>query len=78
VFSAYLRLSDLDDPTPSITQRRVTIRRGIDEVRKLRAKINVNTALNTRNSPNTAAMYDLAINSLVLMYRKRKGNDRAT
>ena len=38
VYGAYLRISNLDPPTPSITERVATIQKAIAEIVKLRAK----------------------------------------
>ena len=38
VYEAYLRISNLDPPTPSITERVAIIRKAIAEIVKLRAK----------------------------------------
>ena len=38
VYGAYLRISNLDPPTPSITERVAIIRKVIAEIVKLRAK----------------------------------------
>ena len=38
VYRAYLRISNLDPPTPSIMERAAIIRKAIAEIVKLRAK----------------------------------------
>jgi hypothetical protein len=38
VYGAYLRISNLDPPTPSITERVATIQKAMAEIVKLRAK----------------------------------------
>ena len=38
VYRAYLRISNLDPPTPSITERATIIRKAMAEIVKLRAK----------------------------------------
>ena len=42
----------------------------MDEVRKLRVKRQVNNALYTRNGPKVDAVYNLLLNSLVLIWRE--------
>ena len=49
VYRAYLRISKLDPPTPSITDRAAVIRKVIAEIAKLRAKQTINNALHHRN-----------------------------
>ena len=70
VFGAYPRMTELDAPSPSITQRGIAMKKAMDEVRKCTASRQVNDALNTRNGPSTAAVHDLPINSPVLVYRE--------
>jgi len=39
-------MSELDPPAPSITQRAIAVRKAMEEVAKIRAKRQVNNALN--------------------------------
>ncbi len=73
VFGAFPRMTDLDDPVPTISQRATAIRKAIEEITKIRAKLQVNTALNTRNGPITEHIHDLPINSDVLVQREQGG-----
>ncbi|KAI1007173.1 hypothetical protein K3495_g1048 [Podosphaera aphanis] len=70
VFGAYPRLTNSDPPAPTITQRTAAIRKAIDEISKIRAKIQVNNALSYRNGPYTTMINDLAPDSDVLVYRE--------
>ena len=67
VYGAYLRISKLDPPAPSITNRAAIIRKAIAEIVKLRAKQTVNNALYHYNGPNTTSVYNLPLNSEVLV-----------
>ena len=67
VYGAYLRISNLDPPTPSIMERVAAIRKAIAEIVKLRAKQAVSNALHHRNGPNTTLVYNLPLNSKVLI-----------
>ena len=67
VYGAYLRISNLGPPTPSITERAAIIRKAIAEIAKLRAKQTVNNALHYRNGPNTTLVHSLPLNSKVLI-----------
>ena len=67
VFGAYLRMTENDAPSPSISQRTATLYRAMEEVRSLRAKRQVDDALHHRNGPNTTRIKDLPINSDVLV-----------
>lgn len=70
VFGAYPRMGEFDPPAPSVTQRATAIRKAMDEVAKVRAKIQVNDALNHRNGPSTEAIHSLPVNSDVLVWRE--------
>jgi len=67
VYRAYLRISNLGPPTPSIIEQAAAIRKVIAEIVKLRAKQTVNNALYYRNGPNITLVYNLPLNSKVLI-----------
>jgi len=67
VYGAYLRISKLDPPTPSVMDRAAIIRKVIAEIVKLRAKQTINNALYYCNGPNTTLVYNLLLNSKVLI-----------
>ena len=67
VYGAYLRISKLDPPAPSVTERATVIRKAIAEIVKLRAKQTINNALYYRNRPNITLVYNLPLNSKVLI-----------
>jgi len=67
VYGAYLRISKLDPPAPSVIDRAAVIRKVIAEIVKLRAKQTVNNALHYRNGPNTTLVYNLPLNFKVLI-----------
>ena len=70
VYGAYLRISKLDPPTLSITDQVAIIRKAMAEIVKLRAKQTINNALYYRNGPNITLVYNLPLNSKVLIWRK--------
>jgi len=70
VYRAYLRISKLDPPTLSVTDRAAIIRKAIAKIVKLRAKQTVNNALYYCNGPNITLVHNLPLNSKVLMWRK--------
>ena len=70
VYRAYPRISNLDPPAPSVTDRAAIIRKAIAEIVKLRAKQTVNSALHHRNGPDTTLIHDLLLNSEVLVWRE--------
>jgi len=67
VFGAYLRITNLDPPTPLITVRATAVRKVIAEIAKLQARKSVNDALRHRNGPNTTPLHDLPLNLEVLV-----------
>jgi hypothetical protein len=67
VYGAYLRISNLGPPTLSIIERAAIIWKAIAEIVKLRAKQTINSALYYRNGPNTTLVYNLPLNSKVLI-----------
>jgi hypothetical protein len=67
VFRAFPRMTELDAPTLSIVQRATAIQKAMNEVVRLRVKIQVNNALNTQNSLNTKYLHNLSLNSDVLV-----------
>ena len=67
VYGAYLRISNLDPPTPPIIERAAVIRKAIAKIVKLRAKQAVSNALYYRNGPNITPVYNLPLNSKVLI-----------
>ena len=70
VYRAYPRISNLGPPAPSIIERAAAIRKAMAEIVKLRAKQTVNNALYYRNGPNITPVYNLPLNSKVLIWRK--------
>jgi hypothetical protein len=74
VFGAYPRLVESDAPSPTVSHRATVLKKAMEEVRKLRAKRQVNDALNQRNGPSTSAIKDLPLNSDVLVWRETPGN----
>ena len=67
VYGAYPRISKLDPPAPSVTERAAVIRKAIAKIVKLRAKQAVSNALHHRNGPNTTPVHNLPLNSKVLI-----------
>ena len=67
VYRAYLRISKLDPPALSVTDRAAVIRKAIAEIVKLQAKQTINNALHYRNRPNITLVYNLPLNSKVLI-----------
>ena len=70
VFGASPRITEFDPPTQSPTKRATAIRKAMEEVSRLRAKTQVNKALNERNGPSVTDIHDLPLNSPVLVWRE--------
>lgn len=68
VFGAYSKMTEQDASFLSITERATAMLKVIDEVRKNIAFHQVNDVLNTCNGLSTKSVYDLPINSFILMY----------
>ena len=67
VYRAYLRISNLGPPTPSIIEQAAVIQKAIAKIIKLQAKQTVNNALHYYNRPNITLVYNLLLNSKVLI-----------
>ena len=67
VFGAYLRMIELDAPSPTVTQCANVVKKAIAEICKLRAERQVANALNMRNGRRMDAVYNLPPNSPVLV-----------
>ena len=72
VYGALPRLSEYDALVPTISQRSMALKKATAEIQKLRAKRQVEDALNTRNSPSINDIHELTLNSDVLV--QYKGN----
>jgi len=67
VYGAYLRMSNLGPPTLFITERAAIIWKVIAKIVKLRAKQTINNALYYCNGLNITLVYNLPLNSEVLI-----------
>ena len=67
VYKAYLRISNLDPPTPSIIDQAAAIQKAMAKIVKLQAKQTVNSALHHYNRLDTTLVYNLPFNSEVLI-----------
>ncbi len=71
VFDTYLRIIKMNASFSTIIQRSIAMRKAMKEVRKTIAFRQMNDVLNMRNDLNTILIYDLLLNSFVLVYRER-------
>jgi len=67
IYSVYPRITEHNPLLASIAQRALAVKKAIAKVQKLRAKCQVNDALNMRNRPNTTRTHNLLLNSDVLV-----------
>jgi hypothetical protein len=74
VFGAYPRINQDSPPSPEITQRAEAVRKAMRMLREIRAEVDVNRALNTRNGPSTHDTLHLPLRSEVMVWRE--GKDR--
>jgi hypothetical protein len=70
VYGAYPRMTNLDPSAPSIIDQAAIIWKAMSEIAKLRAKQAVNSALNHCNGPDITLVYDLPLNSEVLIWHE--------
>ncbi|KAI0998086.1 hypothetical protein K3495_g10103 [Podosphaera aphanis] len=71
VFGAYPKISPLDLPAPTISQRAQAIKTAMSEVRRYHVHRQVTDALRMRNGPNVSQLAKLPLNSLVLVWREK-------
>jgi hypothetical protein len=67
VYSAYLQITKHNPLSLLVTKRALAIKKAIAEMQKLKAKRQVNDALNARNRPSITIVHELALNSKVLV-----------
>jgi len=67
VFGAYPYIAESDAPNPIVIQQAAALKKAIEEVKKLKAKSQVAGALNICNKPKTTAIYNLPLNSPILV-----------
>jgi hypothetical protein len=72
VFGAYPRITEIDLPAATITQRAAAIKLAIKEVRRCYASRQVTDALQTRNGLQTQHLQGLPMNSKVLVWREKE------
>ena len=70
VYSAYSRITANDPLLPSVSQQAIAIKKAIVQIQKIQTKRQVNDALNTRNGPSIVTIYELTLNSNVLVWRE--------
>ncbi len=76
MFGAYLRMTESDASSPTITQRVITMKKAMNEIKRLVTIRQVNDALNTRNESSITSIHDLSLNSQVLVFREDIENNR--
>ncbi|KDN60924.1 putative conserved hypothetical protein, partial [Colletotrichum sublineola] len=73
VFGTYPRINQDSPPSHDITQRAEAVRKAMKVLQGIRAEVEVNRAINTRNGPNLHQVLSLPIQSEVLVWRENKG-----
>ena len=70
VYGTYLKINNLDPPAPSIIEQAAAIQKAMAKIVKLQAKQAVNNTLHHCNGPNMTLVYNLPLNSEVLIWQK--------
>jgi hypothetical protein len=73
VFGAYPRINQDSPPSPEITKRAEAVRKAMRELREIRAQVDVNRAINTRNGPALQSILTLPLKSKVMVWRENRG-----
>ncbi|OHW89526.1 reverse transcriptase-like protein [Colletotrichum incanum] len=73
VFGTYPRINKDSHPSPDIVQRAEAIQKAMKMLQGIRAEVEINRAINTRNGPNLQKVLSLPIQSEVLVWRENKG-----
>jgi hypothetical protein len=67
VFRAYLYIVESNAPNPIVIKQAAALKKAIKQVKKLRAECQIADALNIYNRPKTTAIYNLPLNSPILV-----------
>ena len=67
IFRAYPYMVESNTPNPIVIQQAAALKKAIEEVKNFKAKCQVTDTLNMRNGPKTTAIYNLTLNSLILI-----------
>ncbi len=70
VFRAYLYIVESNVPNPIVIKQAAAFKKAIEEVKKLRAKRQVVDTFNIHNGPKITIIYDLLLNSPILIQRE--------
>ncbi|KAK6224925.1 hypothetical protein QIS74_03252 [Colletotrichum tabaci] len=73
VFGTYPRINKDSPPSPDIVRRAEAIQKAMKMLQGIRAEVEINRAINTRNGPNIQKVLSLPIQSEVLVWRENKG-----
>lgn len=73
VFGAYPRIDARSPPSPEIQERAKAVQKAMKILRKHRAEVDVNRALNTRNGPYIHDILTLPLRTEVLVWREKEG-----
>jgi hypothetical protein len=76
VYSAFPRMTEYDPLSPTIAERVTAVKKAIDKVQKECTKRQIQDALRARNGPDTTTIYNLKLNSEVLVWRDTKAGQK--
>lgn len=74
IFGTSPYMTDLDALSPTINQCSIVIRKAMEKFRKSHASRQANDVLNIRNSPSISLIYNLSLNSPVLVFCEGNGD----
>lgn len=74
VFGTCPRMTLMDPPAPSITQRASAIRKALEEIQKLRSRRLVSDAFNQTNGSSVVSLHSLPLGSNVLVFGEEQAN----
>jgi hypothetical protein len=70
VFDAYSKMTKINACSSIITQRLITMRKIMNEIREFNASRQINHVLNTRNESIITMIHNLSINFSILIFRE--------
>ena len=74
MFDVYLRMTESDASSSTITQRATAMKKAMKEIKKLNDSRQINDALNMKNGPSVVSVHDLFLNSKVFVFRKNNAD----
>ena len=67
IFKAYPYIVESNIPNSIVVKQAAALKKAIEEIKKLKTKRQITDTLNMRNRPKTTVIYDLLLNSPILV-----------